>query len=292
MKGPQLLSFLLPNRSRPLLQVLLFWLLFLILLFVGAILFTRDLEGALNRYVYGAIGTVAALLATAVLLKMSKWSWIDAGLRWDHYSAMRFIAGFAAGLALVGVILLLVFLHSGIRPVPADGLSAATLLPLGALLLLALMEEIAFRGSPFAQLQRQYGLWVAQLTTALAFAVYHVLMGWPLVMALIGPGTWAFVFGIAAARTGGIALPTGIHFGLNVAQALVGLGTATASVTAFQLADANGLIGGSIAERTTPAGLAAQALFLGIALFLTYQLAKRTAVGFGKASKVSKIGRR
>lgn len=77
-----------------------------------------------------------------------------------------------------------------------------------------------------------------------------------------------------------------------MAQALVGLGTATASVTAFQLADANGLIGGSIAERTTPAGLAAQALFLGIALFLTYQLAKRTAVGFGKASKVSKIGRR
>lgn len=290
MKGPQLLSFLLPNRGRPLLQVLLFWLLFLALLFVGAILVTQDLEGALNRYVYGAIGTVAALLATAVLLRMNRLGWVDAGLRGDHYSALRFIAGFAAGLALVGAILVLVFLHTGIRPVLADGLTAAALLPLGALLPLAVMEEIAFRGYPFAQLHRQYGLWLAQVTTALAFAVYHILMGWPLVMALLGPGTWAFVFGIAAARTGGIALPTGIHFGLNVAQALVGLGTATASVTAFQLADANGLIGDMVAERTTPAGLAAQALFLGIALVLTYQLAKRTAVDSRELSRVPEAG--
>ena len=285
------MSFLLPHRGRPLLSALLLWLLFLTLLFAGAVLFTQNLEGAVNRLVYGAIGTVAALLATAVLLRMNKSAWVDAGLRWDKYTGMRLLAGFAAGLALVGALLLLVFLSTGIRPVPTHGLGVATLFPLGALLPLALMEEIAFRGYPFVELHRRYGLWLAQVVTALAFAVYHILMGWPLAIALLGPGTWAFVFGIAAARSGGIALPTGIHFGLNVAQALVGLGTATASVTAFQLADANGLIGDTVGERTTPAGLAAQALFLGTALFLTYQLANRPAVAPRRPSKVLNTGR-
>ena len=253
---------------------MLFWLLFLSLLFAGAIGLTKGSEGALNRYVYGAIGTCAALLATALLLRMTRVSWADAGMLGDRFTGLRFIAGFAAGLVLIGAILLLVFLHTGIHPVSADGLTAATLVPIGALLPLALMEEIAFRSYPFTQLQRRYGLWFAQVVTAIAFAAYHILMGWPPLIAVLGPGIWAFVFGIAAARTGGISVSTGLHFGVNVAQALVGLGTATASVTAFRLADANGLTGDIIAQQTTAAGLVAQALVLGIALFLTYQLVK------------------
>lgn len=265
-------------RVRPLLNALLLWLLFLALLIPSTIFFARTINAEGGRYLYGVLGTVAALIATAILLRANRCSWATAGVRWNRHTAARFIAGVAMGLGLMGITLVLVFLGTGIRPVHAHGFTAATLIPLGALLPLALMEEIAFRGYAFAELRRKQGLWFAQIATAVAFSLYHVLNGWPVLIAFIGPGAWAFVFGIGAARSGGISAPTGLHFGVNVAQALVGLGTATASTAAFHLTDRHGLTGATVAERTTPAGLAAQALFLAIALYLTWQSATRLSI--------------
>lgn len=262
-----------PRRARALVRALLLWFLFLALLVAGAILLAPAIDREGGRYVYGFLGTVSALIATAAVLRLDRRSWAEAGLVGDQQTLTRFVAGVAVGLALVGIILLLVFLSTGIRPMPAHGFTAATIIPLGALLPLALMEEIAFRGYPFAELRRKHGLWIAQVATAFGFALYHVLNGWPVLVAFVGPGVWAFAFGIAAARTGGIAAPTGLHFGINVAQALVGLGTATAATAAFQLADPQGLPGATVTERTTGAGLAAQALLFAIALFLTWRSA-------------------
>src|SRR5690606_41626659 len=36
-------------------------------------------------------------------------------------------------------------------------------------------------------------------------------------------GIWALIFGIAAVRSKGIALPTGIHVGLNLIQSIFGM---------------------------------------------------------------------
>lgn len=265
-------------RVRPLLNALLLWLLFLALLIPTAILFGEAINADGGRYVYGVLGTAAALIATAILLRLSRSSWATAGFRSSRHTATRFIAGAALGLGLMGVTLLLVFVSTGIRPMPAHGFTAATLIPLGALLPLALMEEIAFRGYAFAEMRRKQGLWFAQAATAIAFSLYHVLNGWPVLIAFIGPGAWAFVFGIAAARSGGISAPTGLHFGVNVAQALVGLRTATASTAAFELTDLHGMTGAKVAEQTTPAGLAAQALFLAIALYLIWRSATGPSV--------------
>lgn len=38
----------------------------------------------------------------------------------------------------------------------------------------------------------------------------------------LGPGVWAFIFGWAVLRTGGIAMATGIHFAANLLQAAIG----------------------------------------------------------------------
>ena len=38
----------------------------------------------------------------------------------------------------------------------------------------------------------------------------------------LGPGIWALIFGVAAIRSKGIALPTGIHVGLNLVQSIIG----------------------------------------------------------------------
>ena len=90
---------------------------------------------------------------------------------------------------------------------------------------LALMEEIAFRSYPFIKLEKAFGLRIAQIIVAIAFAIYHIVTGWNTQLAFIGPGIWAFVFGLAAIHSGGIAVPTGIHVALNSVQSLVGLKT-------------------------------------------------------------------
>ena len=68
------------------------------------------------------------------------------------------------------------------------------------------------------------------------FALYHILQGWGFQIAFLGPGIWAFVFGMAAVWSKGIALPTGIHVALNLIQQLIGLkGGASVSVLLFAL---------------------------------------------------------
>jgi uncharacterized protein len=48
-------------------------------------------------------------------------------------------------------------------------------------------------------------------------------MGWDITVSLLGPGIWALVFGLGAAWSKGIALPTGLHVALNLAQTVVGM---------------------------------------------------------------------
>ncbi len=67
------------------------------------------------------------------------------------------------------------------------------------------------------------GIWSAQVIIAMAFAVYHVLNGWGVFIAFTGTFVWAFVFGLSALWSKGIAMPTGIHIALNAMQNLAGM---------------------------------------------------------------------
>ncbi|GAA4318393.1 hypothetical protein GCM10023184_02570 [Flaviaesturariibacter amylovorans] len=256
---------------------MLLWVLFLGLLFAGSIFTAPLFPGQGKRLAYGITGTVAALAATLAVLRWSKDRWADAGLRWSRYSVPRFLGGLLLGLALLAAVLPLIYISTGIYPALHPDAGARLLLPLAVFFPLALMEEIAFRGYPFTLLQRRYGLWAAQGITAAAFALYHIVTGWPVLGSLLGPGTWAFVFGIAAARTGGLAWPTGIHTGLNVGQAVVGLGMAATGPSFFQLRAPDGSTGAALAAAMMPAGLCAQVIFLSAALGLTLRLARRRA---------------
>ncbi|RYY60919.1 MAG: CPBP family intramembrane metalloprotease, partial [Chitinophagaceae bacterium] len=58
-------------------------------------------------------------------------------------------------------------------------------------MLLALMEEIPFRGAPFRHLTTRTGLRTAQFAGAIAFALYHIANGWGIAQSLLGPFIWA-----------------------------------------------------------------------------------------------------
>ncbi len=95
---------------------------------------------------------------------------------------------------------------------------------------LAFMEEIAFRSYPFIKLNKAFRLRFTQIIAALAFALYHIIGGWDPKIAFLGPGIWAFVFGLSAIWSRGIAMPTGIHVALNVIQPLIGISGGYASI--------------------------------------------------------------
>ncbi|RYY64586.1 MAG: CPBP family intramembrane metalloprotease [Chitinophagaceae bacterium] len=117
------------------------------------------------------------------------------------------------------------------------------------------------------------GLRTAQFAGAIAFALYHIANGWGIAQSLLGPFIWAFVFGLVAFRSGGIAAPTGLHAGVNIGQSLVGLGMGVTQPL-WRFVRADGSSEGAL-EKTTPAGIALQVLLLVAALFLTERLIRK-----------------
>ncbi|MEL7534100.1 MAG: hypothetical protein AAFN10_22520, partial [Bacteroidota bacterium] len=74
---------------------------------------------------------------------------------------------------------------------------------------------------PFIKLHKAFGLRLTQVFLAILFAFYH--LGEDTIATIfLGPGVWAFVYGMAAVYSKGIALPTGLHFGANFVLAILG----------------------------------------------------------------------
>jgi len=221
MVQPQDLS----SRPGRIAVAFVFVILFTLLLFLGSM--TRSwFPGRYDRLAYGLIGTVVAVGLTLVFLRWEKegLSWI--GLRWEGRTPVRFLAGLAMGVALAVLIMAFVagYANVGIDRNPKFQLNSF-LLGCVAIFFLAWMEEIAFRAYPLVTLQKKAGVWTTQITIAVLFALYHIATGWNSQQAFIGPGGWSLIFGLAAIRSGGIAMSTGLHVAANLTQSLVGEGS-------------------------------------------------------------------
>lgn len=178
--------------------------------------------GVNERFTYGIVGSLAALGITYIFLKVDRQSWKDYFLSADRQTVTRFLKGSLAGLTLASTVFLLQAWYSGLQiNLTGANLSRFALMAL-SLIPLAFMEELAFRSYPFVKLKNAYGVWAAQIVMAILFALYHYIGGWSLAASFIGPGVWSFAFGWLALRSNGISLPTGFHFGLNLALAAIG----------------------------------------------------------------------
>jgi membrane protease YdiL (CAAX protease family) len=142
--------------------------------------------------------------------------------------------GTAIFLVIVVILVSFTELHIERNPNPWDPWSAFWFL---SIIPLALMEEIAFRAYPFIKLNRGFGLRIAQLLVSIAFASYHIINGWDIQIAFLGPATWAFVFGLSAIWSNGIAVPTGVHVALNLIQELLGMRGNEGSIWLFKRAE-------------------------------------------------------
>ena len=100
--------------------------------------------------------------------------------------------------------------------------SSLILLALAGYVALALREELAFRGYPLRRLEAAWGVWPALILMTVAFTLEHAAGGWTWSRALLGPPAGALLFGMAALRTRGLAVPLGIHAAFNFAQWFMG----------------------------------------------------------------------
>ena len=246
---------------------ILFWVIFIVLLYLSSRIFLRFSPPRWTGLSYGILGILSAYFTTWIFLKSDKQHFTDIGLTWQHNTILKFVKGILLGIGIFAIILLILVnfteLQIALNP---KGINLPTALGFLAILPLALMEELAFRAYPMVTLNRKFGLWITQFIVAIAFALYHIQTGWSVFSAFSGPFVWAFVFGLAAVWSGGIALPTGIHVALNIMQPLSGMKGEEYSL--FTLTYHEGTPA-KLIERTDTVGVVIQAAVLAAALLCT-----------------------
>lgn len=213
-----------PNL-RVIIKVIIFWILFVALLYgMGSItpLFSKTYYSLAT----GVFGSVIALVVTGIFLWREKKSFRDVGLYFTGSSIPKFFLGFLIGAGIIGLMVLVLvsfttmrFTRTNIQFEYVDYIGYLAILPL------AFMEELAFRAYPFVRLNQKLGFRTTQVIVAVAFALYHVAGGQSVYSSFLGPGIWAFTFGLLAYWSGGIAMPLGLHVAANMLQSIIGLKT-------------------------------------------------------------------
>jgi uncharacterized protein len=207
-----------------LIRSLVFWILFCALLYpLGKLAALIPFDW--TRFSYVILVTCSVLLLIWIFLRVENNSFKNIGLSWDRKTLPKFLAGLFIGTIIIIIALLVLTGFTDLQFTRSSNViqPMTWVMYLMVVILLALMEELAFRSYAFLKLNTAYGLWWAQFIAAVVFALYHVLSGWSWQVSFLGPFAWAFVFGLAAIASRGIALPTGIHTALNFLQMLTGI---------------------------------------------------------------------
>jgi membrane protease YdiL (CAAX protease family) len=226
-----------------------------------------------ERYAYGAIGIVVALVVVWLFCKWCKIRRSDIGLQWRPATVRNFITGFIFGVLLSAVAFLIIIQVNDLPVVLIPGQDMGMFFIWAmALLLLSLMEEIGFRTFAFTHLKNNWGVWPAQITIAILFALYHVAGGQDIVTSFLGPGAWAFIFGWAVLRTSGIAMATGIHFAANLVQAAMGQKRDFPAILKIDVADT---IAASLQQNIQLTGVMIQVAILITGIVLTWMVTKK-----------------
>ena len=187
--------------------------------------------GDQERLAHGIIGMLAGIAATALFLRFDKKKCSDIGLRWERLTIARFFIGVVTGLLLMGLLAasVMYFYKVHIALNPNSNLWHFLLMTL-PLIPLAYMEELGFRAYPLKTLENTAGIRFSIIVTSVLFALYHVANGWTLASSLYGPAVWGLVFGLAAIYSGGIAMPTGLHYAANLTTSAFGAAGNTVSI--------------------------------------------------------------
>lgn len=210
------------NRKTDILHSLLFLIASpLPLILAAPLVRTATLAGMTE---VGAVTSLLTFLLTMLFLSWDARGLRDIGLGLSNQTMPRVLLGIVVGFAIVGLQEGLLYASGHIHWIAegSRGSIGLVLLAFMAYLLLALREELVFRGYPLRSLERAVGMWGAILVVAIVFSLEHAAGGWTWSRSLLGPPAGAILFGLAALTTRGIAVPLGIHAAFNFGQWVMG----------------------------------------------------------------------
>lgn len=260
-----------PEKRNSLVKATLFCVLFTIL-FMGLSFFRQMVPARFEQQAHALLGIIDGLLLTVLFIRFDKRTFAGTGLVPGMFTPVKFFRGFIAGIILMGLLSTAVVYFTGFTLEINRNSNVASFLWITLPLLpLAFMEELAFRGYPFRILQETTGTRITILVTSLLFSLYHLANGWTLQNAFLGAGSWGIVFGAAAVFSKGIAMPTGLHYAVNLTTSAFGLSDNGANLWVLKLRS------GAAAETYTGSMLAElipQLCVLLAGLFLMERLAR------------------
>ncbi len=247
-------------RHRPAVGLVLFLVVALLAHPLAAVLVgLLGFQGAEGAPAFGAAFALLLLVATVAMARLSGLRLEQVGLTFRGRRLLELAGGFLASAVLFTGLIVAVVALVGARweasARPDFGRVAR-----GVLVVLCLFasEELLFRGFAFRQIAALTRPSAALATTAVAFGLYHLIgsgaTGMDALFRFLTPAAGGAVFAFALIRSGGLALPIGLHWGGNWIQhsilAVTGDPRAGSALWVAQLTSAQaGALNASTAER-------------------------------------------
>ncbi len=210
------------NWKYTLLRVLLFCVCTVIILILSDT-FTKGLSKPQSGIIQGILAVIATFGITIPFARWEKLTLVEIGVLPHRRTIGLFAFGLVIGLVLSLTHALVVVYLTQSKLILVPSLSTSSILFTFLLFFVfSLREELAFRAYPLRTLTYSIGSWKAQIIIAIIFALEHMVSGYTFAEAFIGSAVGAILFGIAALKTKGIALPVGLHMAWNFGQWCVG----------------------------------------------------------------------
>ena len=248
------------SKTTVTLRVLLFLIACpVVLIFAGPL--TKTVSAQLGPLLVGTVTSFFTFVLTVLFVRWDGLRLRDVGVGFNSRTVPRLLLGFLIGVALVMLQDLVLYAGGHVHWVldRSHGSAGIVLMLLGGYFMVALREELAFRGYPLFRLEGAWGVGIALAVIAVVFTLEHTAGGWTWSRSLLGPPVGAVLFGVAALTTRGLAVPLGIHSAFNFSQWVMGQKEIAGP---FRL-----VVDAGYADRAERLGYAAYVVGMGVAAF-------------------------
>jgi hypothetical protein len=179
----------------------------------------KNFSSEWNQHLLLIVTIIITYGLTVLFTRWEKLPLKNAGVVPNKTTGKKVAIGFGIGLLMTSLQPVMVLLSGHYKMSFGTSISAYSILFYFTLyFLVAIREELAFRGYPLFSLNSSFGLWTSQVIIFVIFSIEHVAGGMTWIQAFLGAGTGALLFGFAALKTNGIALPIGLHAAWNFGQ--------------------------------------------------------------------------
>lgn len=215
-----IVSQLSQKRVFAIFRVLLFYIISVIIFATSSGVTKKLFLGDLLSFLLSSVLTFFLVL---LFVRWGKTSLKDIGLMPGNGSLLRFLTGLGIGFVMVAVQAFIIIKFTDVKFSLAPSVEPVNVITsLILYFLIACREELVFRSYSLRSLATVLSSVSALIIMTVIFVIEHVIGGISWKMSILGVGLGGILFGLAALKSRGLALPLGLHFSWNATQWLLG----------------------------------------------------------------------